>query len=308
MFRFWGSWISAFLGFAGAIILVVLDKAGKLKNPTMLIVLLAIAAALTLPLALGNPWVYKAPSQILKFGRAMFGICLVGAIYSLLFIWIFTPNNEVVIAGKSGPVEEAKPSSTETEAPLALNSLDRRVSILEQLQAQTSTKKDELEKNYPSGYFLFAGDKHTIYIPSSQKAEKSTRVFTLDWEDSGIMYVDDSFVNILLKSFHYYPNEIQVKNLDVVLERKIGAIADGIYFNNIGMFVELIDDKEDNMIYVIGFKPVKLIPKIRNPKPEVAAFLKKLRKPIMSGIDTNIRKYVTIQDLAISSGWTTIEY
>jgi hypothetical protein len=286
--RIGGSQLAFFVGLITAIILVVLDKAGKLRNPTVLIGLLCIAAALTLPMATGNSWVYKASPGMPRVARILLGISLVGVFYSLLLIWISTPN------------KGEKPNG-------AIENLSRRISILEQLQGQASTKQVALETKYPTAYFLFASNKHTIYIPSPKKAEKTPRIFALDWETSEIMYVDGSFVNILLKSFHYYPNEIQVNNLDIVLERRIGTIADGIYFNNIGMFVELLDDKDDGIIYVIGFKQVKLIPKKREPNPEVAAFIKKLGKPIMSGIDTNIQKHIVINDLAISSGWTTIK-
>jgi hypothetical protein len=132
--------------------------------------------------------------------------------------------------------------------------------------------------------------------------------FSLDWENCRIAFIDDSFIDIALKNFHYYPNEIQVKNLDVVLERKIGAIADGIFFNNIGLFVELIDDRANEIIYVIGFKKVKSIPKTRDLDPEVQKFIKKqFGKPMISAINTNIQKYINIENFVISSGWKIVE-
>jgi hypothetical protein len=290
------SHVLALLGIVITIILVVLDKAGKLKNPMALLIMLFLASLLTLPVVLGNSWVLMAPSGILKLGRGILAVCLVGVAYSLLLIWIFAPNNKEASTSIAGLNHDT------------LSKLDTRISILERLQTQTSMQQATLEKNYPDGYYVFAGDKHTIYIPSAKKGGKNTRVFSLDWENSKIMYVDSSFVHILLTSFHYYPNEIQIKNLSIILERKVGAIADGIYFNNIGMSVELIDDKDDDIIYVIGFRSVKLIPKKREPKAEVVAFMKKLGKPIMSGINTNTQKYINIEGLAMSSGWTVIEY
>ena len=120
--RLGASCFSAILGIIGAIVLVVLDKGGKLKNPTTLAILLFIAAALALPLALSNSWVYKAPSGILKFFRGMAGVCLVGLLYSALCIWIFTPTEE----------EKVAPT---------INNLDQRISILEQLQIQANNKQ-----------------------------------------------------------------------------------------------------------------------------------------------------------------------
>ena len=80
------------LAIAGAIlavVLIVLDKAEKLKGP-MLLVLLATAALMTVPLALGNAWVSEATTGALRFTRGMFMIFLVGLVYSAISIWIST--------------------------------------------------------------------------------------------------------------------------------------------------------------------------------------------------------------------------
>jgi hypothetical protein len=197
--------------------------------------------------------------------------------------------------------QQLKPSPDDTVTKSDLENMERR--LLEKMQAQAEKDKDGLDKKYPLGYFLFAGDKQTNVIPLNKEAKSD---FSLDWENCRIAFTNHSFVDIALKNFHYYPTEIQVRNLDVVLERKIGTVADGIFFNNIGLFVELIDDRTDDIIYVIGFKKVSSIPKIRELKPEVAEFIKQqLGKPMMPAINTNIRKYINIEDLVISSGWTT---
>lgn len=78
-----------FVGSALTIVLLVLDKAGKLKGP-MLLVLLAIAAMFMLPVALGNSWVVDAPSPMLKFSRALLLLMTVGMAYSLLAVWVST--------------------------------------------------------------------------------------------------------------------------------------------------------------------------------------------------------------------------
>jgi hypothetical protein len=80
----------SYLGIGGivlTIILLVLDKAGKLKGPVLL-VLLGVAAVMTLPLALGAPWMSDASSAMLRFSRGMLLFFLVGLAYSLLAVWI----------------------------------------------------------------------------------------------------------------------------------------------------------------------------------------------------------------------------
>jgi hypothetical protein len=98
-----------FIGIAGivfAIILVVLDKAGKLKGP-ILLVLLGVAALMTLPLVLDNSWVGDAPSRMLKFTRGMLLFFVIGVAYSVIAVWISGgPENTA-----TSPREETKAQS-----------------------------------------------------------------------------------------------------------------------------------------------------------------------------------------------------
>lgn len=78
--------ILAILGIVFGIVLVVLDKAGKLKGQ-VLYLLLGIAVAMLLPLALGNSWVAHS-SGMRRFSKGMLMVCLVRGIYAILAIWI----------------------------------------------------------------------------------------------------------------------------------------------------------------------------------------------------------------------------
>jgi hypothetical protein len=112
-----------------------------------------------------------------------------------------------------------------------LENQNRQLSILERMQRYITTDYDVLSRKYPKGYFLFATNKYVV-LPSRKDAKSS---FTLDWSSSRVAFMDDSFIYITLKDFHYYPNEIKVENLNIVLQRKIGATADGIFFNGVGL-------------------------------------------------------------------------
>ena len=82
-----------------------------MKNPLTLLVMLCVAAFLTLPLALGNPWVSAAASWIVRFVRGMLMICIVGLVFSLLAVWILTEQPKEAMTGGAKPgVVEAKPS------------------------------------------------------------------------------------------------------------------------------------------------------------------------------------------------------
>src|SRR5450759_1420312 len=77
------------IGIAGiilAVILLVLDKAGKLKGG-LLLALLCLAGAMTLFLAVGNSFVLDAPARW-RVWRGLLMCSLVAFTYSGLAIWI----------------------------------------------------------------------------------------------------------------------------------------------------------------------------------------------------------------------------
>ncbi len=78
-------------GIVLTLILIVLDKAGKLKGP-VLIWLLVFCAAMTVPLALGNPLVLNAPVPWKMWTRALM-LAVVGFVYWGIGIWI-SPSRE----------------------------------------------------------------------------------------------------------------------------------------------------------------------------------------------------------------------
>jgi hypothetical protein len=69
-----------------AIVLLVLDKAGKLRGGWLLGLLL-MAGLMTMFLAIGNSWVLEGPPQW-KLWRAALMFCVVGFLYSAGAIWI----------------------------------------------------------------------------------------------------------------------------------------------------------------------------------------------------------------------------
>jgi hypothetical protein len=77
-------------GIVAAIVLLVLDKAGKIKGGA-LFVLLGIAAIITLPFCFSVPWV-KASFGMALFARRMLMAFLVGTAYSILCVWISSGN------------------------------------------------------------------------------------------------------------------------------------------------------------------------------------------------------------------------
>lgn len=74
-----------------AIVLVVLDKAGKLKGP-LLLALLGSAAGMAIPLLWGISWVADAPPGLALITRRMLMIFLLATAWAGLSVWIVNGN------------------------------------------------------------------------------------------------------------------------------------------------------------------------------------------------------------------------
>jgi hypothetical protein len=106
----------ALVGIAATILLVVFDKAGKLKGGPLLLFLLGIAILMVVPLAIGNSWVLDVPSVSLKFSRAALCVCVLGVIYSLLAIWISSSEAQIE-SQKAEPQTTAQQLNKEEKPP-----------------------------------------------------------------------------------------------------------------------------------------------------------------------------------------------
>jgi hypothetical protein len=97
------------IGVAGiilGILLVVLDKAGKLKGG-WLYGLLIVAGIMTLFIAIGNDWVTAAPEKW-RLWRAALMLCAVGLVYSGAAIWIAP--SETTASEKDSTAKSESPS------------------------------------------------------------------------------------------------------------------------------------------------------------------------------------------------------
>jgi hypothetical protein len=81
----------ALVALAATFVLVVLDKAGKVKGPVVYW-LLIIAAGVCTPFIFGNPWVSGAPSLALKISRGLLAFSIWAILYSSLAVWISGEN------------------------------------------------------------------------------------------------------------------------------------------------------------------------------------------------------------------------
>src|SRR5580704_4602958 len=104
--RFSFSDIVGVAGIVLAVVLIVLDKGGKLKGQ-WLFILLALAAAMTLCIAVGNTWVMDAPLGW-KVWRASLMVCAVALLYSGVALWISPSSRDG--KGEIAPPQKKTPS------------------------------------------------------------------------------------------------------------------------------------------------------------------------------------------------------
>ena len=120
MFRISFSDSLAIIGIIATIVLVALDKAGKLTGP-LPVVLLSVAAGLTLPLALGNAWVSDASPNMLRMSRGLLMVSAIGLVYSALLVWISPKQTEHSSSLPVSLVQEgAQSMATGKEIPKAV--------------------------------------------------------------------------------------------------------------------------------------------------------------------------------------------
>lgn len=174
------------------------------------------------------------------------------------------------------------------------------LNVVEKMHIRRITDHDELNRKYPEGYYLFATNERII-LPFNQTTRAK---FTLDWENSKVPFIDDSIVYIELRYFKYTPTNIELKFLNVLLERRPGSVADGLFFEDTGMYVELLESDADQLIYVIGFKKAQPITGQWKLKPEVKRYLDKFKLTLMGrSINMNRRRFLEVIGPTITSGW-----
>lgn len=110
-------------GIVITVILLVVDKAGKLKGP-VLYLLLAFAACMTVPLLFVIPWVRNAPPGAAVVVRRLIAVCTVAVVYLLLTDWVLTGSKTLpeVTPPASAPVDMQKAVAPSIATPPAQSS------------------------------------------------------------------------------------------------------------------------------------------------------------------------------------------
>jgi hypothetical protein len=123
-----------------AILLVVLDKAGKLTNKPALMFMLLVCAVLTLPLALHNGLV-QSGSRAWKWWKACVSVAVVLCAYGALMIWIADAKGE-----SKEPPPPPERASAESKQAKPTKSVTRHAGTPRNVIIQTATPYGNLQQ------------------------------------------------------------------------------------------------------------------------------------------------------------------
>jgi len=168
--------------------------------------------------------------------------------------------------------------------------------LLEQIERLRKKDHSTLLAKYPEGYFLFASNRYSI-IPSNPNVIGK---FSLDWQSSKIRRIGHNLIHIVLRKFNYHPSDIQITNLNVVLDNRIGAIADGFYMNGIGMYFELLESDAESTTYVIGFRQGQPTDIPKKLSPFVESYVKELQLSLIT-INAHDKKHWSFETFLMAS-------
>lgn len=176
-----------FVGTALTIVLLVLDKAGKLKGP-LLLVLLALAAAMMLPVVIDNGWVRDAATTQLKISRGLLMVFLVGIGYSLLAVWISTGEAPQEQQNTSAaPMKDAETKTNQAPTPLKHSAAPQlqktaKFSVMVPFDTKPDAFPIPLDTNPDDPLFRTYMDLHSLAqngtIPDSVRESKDTGQIT----------------------------------------------------------------------------------------------------------------------------------
>jgi hypothetical protein len=105
----------AVFGIALAIVMLVLDKAGKLKGTLLLLVLLAVAISLLIPISWSIPWVASPIVGSQLWARRFLMVFILGGVWAILSVWVTYGDGSKRLPEHSSISPVGLPSQTQPE-------------------------------------------------------------------------------------------------------------------------------------------------------------------------------------------------
>lgn len=124
--------------------------------------------------------------------------------------------------------------------------------LSEKMDKTESERHSELLAKYPLGYCLFAVDRRNIIIPNNSVL---LRDYAIDWNPAKIDKVTEKWISFKFPTIIQKKNNISFNDTTVTIERLKGKINVPVSLFGTDFAVELLDDTDKGLIFVIGFKP-----------------------------------------------------
>jgi hypothetical protein len=191
----------AIAGLILAIVLVVLDKAEKLKGP-LLLVLLGVAACMAIPLLFSVPWVAEASAGMPRITRQLLMVFLLGALWAFVAIWITPATPESATTVPPAPQPSSKTVSLPfpnitigctTFIPMGtfLDQMSKGIPVpFMSIKEKNGVEKPLLSfyvkdgKTFANIHNLAITDNGTAFSPAFNIEDNHVIVFVPDWDSN----------------------------------------------------------------------------------------------------------------------------
>ena len=260
-------------------------------SSTLFVGLIAI-----LSLFIDHIWRDKRTNTYKRIRKLLIVVIIIGSIVNIFRV----VDNYEYIEGRDAKIDslEKKVATLEYQKKTQF--------MLERMECLLESNYDRLQKKYPLGCYLFATNDHTI-IPSDKE---NVQTVSVDWKNCKVLSIDEDFIFIWLSKIIYIPKDITGESIGILFDRRKDKSITPFYIGKICVNIEIVDQRKDNLVYIIGINEVDKVPKDRLEKEldnRVKPFLKSINFPefaITERLKLNENfKHAVIREFIFTSAW-----
>lgn len=127
--------------------------------------------------------------------------------------------------------------------------------IVKEMQGVETRLKDYLMSTYQQGYCLFAIEHKEIITPYKSRLIKDYR---LDWNSAEIVGITSKEIAFMLPDIYSTSTGSVFQSNIASIRRVVGFTSHVFSFYDLDIYIELLSDTEEGMIFVIGFRIIPM--------------------------------------------------